>query len=192
MGNLRWDFPYLFYFTLFTNSRFYDIIDGKGERGEGMKINTNQDERFMREALAQATIAAEKGEIPVGAVIVKNGEILCVAHNLCEALHDATAHAERLAVSEAGRLTGSWRLSDCTLYVTLEPCPMCTGAAINARVGRIVYAAKDPRAGACESLIKLPAYPLESAPVCEGGVLEEEALALLRTFFLKKRSEKKA
>lgn len=192
MGNLRWDFPYLFYFTLFTNSRFYDIIDGKGERGEGMKINTNQDELFMREALAQATIAAEKGEIPVGAVIVKNGEILCVAHNLCETLHDATAHAERLAVSEAGRLTGSWRLSDCTLYVTLEPCPMCTGAAINARVGRIVYAAKDPRAGACESLIKLPAYPLESAPVCEGGVLEEEALALLRTFFLKKRNEKKA
>ena len=192
MGNLRWDFPYLFYFTLFTNPRFYDIIDGKGERGEGMKINTNQDELFMREALAQAAIAAEKGEIPVGAVIVKNGEILCVAHNLCEALHDATAHAERLAVSEAGRLTGSWRLSDCTLYVTLEPCPMCTGAAINARVGRIVYAAKDPRAGACESLIKLPAYPLESAPVCEGGVLEEEALALLRTFFLKKRSEKKA
>lgn len=192
MGNLRWDFPYLFYFTLFTNPRFYDIIDGKGERGEGMKINTNQDELFMREALSQATIAAEKGEIPVGAVIVKNGEILCVAHNLCEALHDATAHAERLAVSEAGRLTGSWRLSDCTLYVTLEPCPMCTGAAINARVGRIVYAAKDPRAGACESLIKLPAYPLESAPVCEGGVLEEEALALLRTFFLKKRSEKKA
>ena len=157
-----------------------------------MKLNTNQDELFMREALAQAAIAAEKGEIPVGAVIVKNGEILCVAHNLCEALHDATAHAERLAVSEAGRLTGSWRLSDCTLYVTLEPCPMCTGAAINARVGRIVYAAKDPRAGACESLIKLPAYPLESAPVCEGGVLEEEALALLRTFFLKKRSEKKA
>lgn len=157
-----------------------------------MKINTNQDELFMREALVQATIAAEKGEIPVGAVIVKNGEILCVAHNLCETLHDATAHAERLAVSEAGRLTGSWRLSDCTLYVTLEPCPMCTGAAINARVGRIVYAAKDPRAGACESLIKLPAYPLESAPVCEGGVLEEEALALLRTFFLKKRSEKKA
>lgn len=192
MGNLRWDFPYLFYFTLFTNSRFYDIIDGKGEGGEGMKINTNQDELFMREALVQAAIAAEKGEIPVGAVIVKNGEILCVAHNLCEALHDATAHAERLAVSEAGRLTGSWRLSDCTLYVTLEPCPMCTGAAINARVGRIVYAAKDPRAGACESLIKLPAYPLESAPVCEGGVLEEEALALLRTFFLKKRSEKKA
>ena len=157
-----------------------------------MKTNANHDELFMKEALVQATIAAEKGEIPVGAVIVKNGEILCATHNLCEELHDATAHAERLAISEAGRLTGSWRLCDCTLYVTLEPCPMCTGAAINARIGRIVYAAKDPRAGACESLVKLPAYPLEPAPICEGGILEEEALALLRTFFLKKRSEKKA
>lgn len=151
-----------------------------------------KDEKFMREALAQAAIAEEAGEIPVGAVIVKDGEVICAAHNLCEELHDATAHAERLAISEAGKRTGSWRLSDCTLYVTLEPCPMCTGAAINSRIGRIVYAAKDPRAGACESLIKLPAYPLESAPVCEGGLLEEEAHAMLRTFFLKKRSEKKA
>ena len=157
-----------------------------------MKVNVQQDELFMQKALAEAAIAAENGEIPVGAVIVKNGEILCTAHNLCEELHDATAHAERLAISEAGRLTGSWRLSDCTLYVTLEPCPMCTGAAINARIGRIVYAAKDPRAGACESLVKLPAYPLESAPICECGVLEGESLQLLRSFFLKKRSEKKA
>ena len=192
MGNLKWDFPYLFYFTLFTNPRFCDIINKNGERGESMKTNANHDELFMKEALVQATIAAAKGEIPVGAVIVKNDEILCATHNLCEELHDATAHAERLAISEAGRLIGSWRLCDCTLYVTLEPCPMCTGAAINARIGRIVYAAKDPRAGACESLVKLPAYPLESAPICEGGILEEEALALLRTFFLKKRSGKKA
>ncbi len=151
-----------------------------------------KDELFMREALAQAAKAAELGEIPVGAVIVKDGEILCATHNLCEKLHDATAHAERLAISEAGKLSGSWRLSDCTLYVTLEPCPMCAGACINSRIGRIVYAAKDPRAGACESLVKLPAYPLESTPVCEGGLLEEEARELLRTFFLKKRSEKKA
>ena len=157
-----------------------------------MEKNSRNDELFMQKALAEAAVAAEKGEIPVGAVIVKNGEILCATHNLCEELHDATAHAERLAISEAGRLTGSWRLSDCTLYVTLEPCPMCTGAAINSRISRIVYAAKDPRAGACESLVKLPAYPLESAPVCEGGLLEEEALTLLRTFFLKKRQEKKA
>ena len=167
-------------------------MNKKGERGVSVERNINFDELFMKKALEQAALAAEKGEIPVGVVIVKNDEILCATHNLCEELHDATAHAERLAISEAGRLTGSWRLSDCTLYVTLEPCPMCTGAAINARIGRIVYAAKDPRAGACESLVKLPAYPLESAPVCEGGLLEEEALELLRTFFLKKRSEKKA
>ena len=157
-----------------------------------MEKGLTKDELFMREALAQATQAAEKGEIPIGAVLVRNGEILCATHNLCEELHDATAHAERLAISQAGQMTGSWRLSDCTLYVTLEPCPMCTGAAINARIGRIVYAAKDPRAGACESLVKLPAYPLESTPICEGGLFEEEALSMLRSFFLKKRSEKKS
>ena len=157
-----------------------------------METNIKNDELFMRQALSEAAKAADKGEIPVGAVLVKNGEIVCATHNLCEELHDATAHAERLAISEAGRITGSWRLADCTLYVTLEPCPMCTGACINSRIGRIVYAAKDPRAGACESLVKLPAYPLESTPVCEGGLLEEEALSMLRTFFLKKRSEKKA
>ena len=150
-----------------------------------------RDEQFMREALVQAELASAKGEIPIGAVIVQNDRILCATHNLCEELHDATAHAERLAISQAGNMTGSWRLSNCTLYVTLEPCPMCTGACINSRIGRIVYAAKDPRAGACESLVKLPAYPLESTPVCEGGILEEEALALLRSFFLEKRSKKK-
>lgn len=150
-----------------------------------------KDEIFMRQALEQAALAKDAGEIPVGAVIACGDEVICATHNLCEELHDATAHAERLAISEAGRLMGSWRLSDCTLYVTLEPCPMCTGAAINARIGRIVYAAKDPRAGACESLVKLPAYPLESTPVCEGGVMEEEALTLLRNFFLQKREQKK-
>ncbi len=157
-----------------------------------MEKNCQSDELFMRVALSEAAKAAQKGEIPVGAVIVKNGEILSATHNLCEELHDATAHAERLAISEAGRITGSWRLADCTLYVTLEPCPMCTGACINSRIGRIVYAAKDPRAGACESLVKLPAYPLESTPACEGGLFEAEALSMLRTFFLKKRNDKKA
>lgn len=150
-----------------------------------------KDEIFMRQALEQAALAKDAGEIPVGAVILRGDEVICATHNLCEQLHDATAHAERLAISKAGEILGSWRLSDCTLYVTLEPCPMCTGAAINARIGRIVYAAKDPRAGACESLIKLPAYPLESAPVCEGGVMEKEALALLHNFFLQKREQKK-
>ena len=192
MGNSKRDFPYLFLFhTLYKHSfLWYNKKKRKGVRI--VSANLSKDEFFMQKALEQATVAAENGEIPVGAVIVKNGKILCATYNLCEELHDATAHAERLAISEAGRLTGSWRLSDCTLYVTLEPCPMCTGAAISARIGRIVYAAKDPRAGACESLVKLPAYPLESTPACEGGLLEEEALNLLRTFFLKKRSEKKA
>ena len=154
--------------------------------------NNNPDILFMKEALKEANKALEKDEVPIGAVVVCAGKVIARAYNLTETLNDATAHAERLAISEAGRITGSWRLSDCTLYVTLEPCPMCTGACINARIGRIVYAAKDPRAGACESLIKLPAYPLECNPVCEGGLLAEESLALLRTFFLKKRSEKKA
>ena len=145
------------------------------------------DEYWMQIALEEARIAENAGEVPVGAVIVKDDTLLSRAHNRCEELCDATAHAERLAIAEAGRVRGSWRLSDCTLYVTLEPCPMCAGAAVNARVGRIVYAAKDPRAGACESLIRLPSYPLEANPTCVCGVCETESLALLRAFFSKRR-----
>ncbi len=148
------------------------------------------DEKWMERALQEAARAAEAGEIPVGAVIVRDGEILAETHNLCETNKDPTAHAEVLAIREAAQKIGSWRLSDCTLYVTLEPCPMCTGAAINARVGRIVYAAKDPRAGACGSLCNLPAYPLECRPECVGGVMETEARALLRAFFEAKRHRK--
>lgn len=144
----------------------------------------------MERALQEAARAAEAGEIPVGAVIVRDGEILAETHNLCETNKDPTAHAEVLAIREAAQKIGSWRLSECTLYVTLEPCPMCAGAAINARVGRIVYAAKDPRAGACGSLCNLPAYPLECRPECVGGVLEAEARALLRAFFEAKRHRK--
>ena len=147
-------------------------------------------EKWMRIALQEAECAAEEGEIPVGALIVKDGEEVARAHNLCETLRDPTAHAEVLAIRAAAQRIGSWRLSGCTLYVTLEPCPMCTGAAVNARVDRIVYAAKDPRAGACGSLCNLPAYPLESRPECIGGICAEEARSLLRAFFLKKRSRK--
>lgn len=146
------------------------------------------DEYWMRIALEEARLAESAGEIPVGAVIVQAGELIARAHNRCEEWHDATAHAERLAISEASARIGSWRLSDCTLYVTLEPCPMCTGAAINARISRIVYSTKDPRAGACESLLRLPAYPLEASPLCENGILEEEARSLLHSFFMKRRS----
>ncbi len=150
-------------------------------------IQKDLDLRFMRRALELAEEAGNRGEIPIGAVIVCGDEIISEARNECEALHDATAHAERLAISRAGAARGTWRLSDCTLYVTMEPCPMCAGAAINARIGRIVYGVKDPRAGACESLLRLPSYPLESTPVCESGLLSEECHALLQNFFAERR-----
>lgn len=137
----------------------------------------------MRLALELADAAAQRGEIPVGAVVVRGEELISTAHNLCVTNRDATAHAELLAISKACQEIGSWRLSDCTLYVTLEPCPMCAGAAVNARIGRIVYAAKDPRAGACESLIRISSYPLEARPICESGLLQEESLARLQSFF---------
>ena len=142
-----------------------------------------RDEAWMRKALSEAELAAAAGEIPVGAVIVRNDELISSAHNRCERDGDATAHAEMLAIRDACKKLGRWRLSDCTLYVTLEPCPMCTGALINARIGRVVYAVKDPRAGACGSLVDLPAYPLECRPSCECGALGEEAQTLLREFF---------
>ena len=150
------------------------------------------DEIWMREALTEAQLAFEAGEIPVGAVIVRDGEILARAHNRCERDGDATAHAEMLAIREACGKSGSWRLPDATLYVTLEPCPMCAGAAINARIGRIVFAAKDARMGACGSLLNLPAYPLESRPICEQGLLAEESQALLRAFFARLREKSNA
>ena len=141
------------------------------------------DERYMRIAIEAAERAAAMGEIPVGAVIIADGEILAVTHNLCETEGVATAHAELLAVEAASRKRNHWRLSDCTLYVTLEPCPMCMGALINARIGRVVFGAKDARAGACGSLLSLASYPLEATPSVTGGVLAEECLVPLRDFF---------
>ena len=143
----------------------------------------------MRQALSQARVAAEKGEIPVGAVLVdENGCVLAATHNLTEENRSPLAHAEMLAVEEGCRKKGGWRLSDCTLYVTLEPCPMCMGAIVHARIGRVVYGAKDARAGACGSLLDLTAYPLESTPKCEGGLLAEESQELLRSFFRSRRA----
>lgn len=149
------------------------------------------DEKWMRLALEEAKTAFEAGEVPIGAVIVKNGEPVSKAHNLCEQNTCATAHAELLAINEACRVLKNRRLSDCTLYVTLEPCPMCTGALINARIGRVVFAAKDPRAGAMGSLLDLPKYPLEARPTCEFGLMEAESLELLRLFFAKMRQKSK-
>ena len=145
-------------------------------------------EFYMRMALEEAAEAARLGEIPVGAVAVDaEGRVLARAHNLCETQRMPTHHAELLVVQEACRELGSWRLSNVTVYVTLEPCPMCMGALIRARVARVVFGAPDPRAGACGSLVDLTAYPLESSPEITGGVLGEESLELLRSFFQSKR-----
>lgn len=143
---------------------------------------------FMKEALKEAEAAASIGEVPVGAVLVKDGVILSRHHNLRETGKMATAHAELLCIEDGCRTLGGWRLSGCTLYVTLEPCPMCAGAIVNARLSRVVYGAKDYRAGAFGSVLNLAALPLEWRPETEGGVLREEALGLIRTFFERKRN----
>ena len=146
-----------------------------------------KDIEMMRLALAEAKKAAEKGEIPIGAVVCRGEEVIAVAHNLCETNQKATHHAEMLALDAASEKIGSWRLSDCELYVTLEPCPMCMGAAIRSRVRRVVYGAQDARAGACGSLVNLPAYPLEASPDCVEGILAQESVQLLQDFFQERR-----
>ena len=147
-------------------------------------------EKWMRIALEEAELAAESGEIPVGAVIVDGeGNLLTRTHNLCEKNQLPTHHAEILAVESACKTKGTWRLSDCTVYVTLEPCPMCMGAMIHARVKKIVFGAADPRAGACGSLIDFSDYPMESAPEILGGVLGEDCIALIRSFFKQTRKK---
>ena len=142
----------------------------------------------MRLALEQASLAADAGEVPVGAVLTNQaGEVLAGTHNLSETRKRPTAHAEMLAIEEACRKKGDWRLTDCTLYVTLEPCPMCMGALIHARIGRVVYGARDARAGACGSVLNLTQYPLESTPELTGDVLTEECRSTLQRFFRKRR-----
>lgn len=147
----------------------------------------NQDRMWMRVALEEARIAAEAGEVPVGAVLVRDNTEVARAHNLRETNRMATAHAELLAIEAGCRALGGWRLEGCTLYVTLEPCPMCGGAIVNARLPRLVYAARDPRAGVYGSLLQLNAYPLNHRVEVVSGICEEEALLLLRDFFARRR-----
>ena len=149
------------------------------------------DRYWMTQALRLAEQAAEEGEVPVGAVLVCGERLVATAHNRTVADACATAHAELLAIEEASATLGRWRLSDCTLYVTLEPCPMCAGAIVNSRIGRVVFAARDPRAGALGSLLNLCAYPLEARPEITEGVCAEESLALLRKFFAEMRKKEK-
>lgn len=149
------------------------------------------DVSLMRAALEQARIAADLGEVPVGAVIAKDGEIIARAHNTRETEKNATHHAELLAIDEACRKLGGWRLWQCELFVTLEPCPMCTGAIINSRLKRVVYGAKDEKAGCCGSVTNLFKMPFNHKPALESGLLEEECAALLRAFFERLRLQRK-
>ena len=146
--------------------------------------------KYMQVALFEAKRAAEIGEVPVGAVIVKDGEIIASAHNLRETTGDATAHAEVLAIREACDALGGWHLDKCTLYVTLEPCPMCMGALVNSRLGNVVFGAKDAKAGACGSVIDLRSYPLNHKPHVVSGFMSEESLTLLSDFFKEKRENR--
>ena len=148
-----------------------------------------QDEIYMDEALALAAEAAAEGEVPVGCVIVRGEEIVGRGRNRREKGKSALAHAEVEAISEACRNLGGWRLWECTLYVTLEPCPMCAGAIINARIPRVVYGASDDKCGAVRSVCGLFDMKFNHHPKVECGILEEECAGLLRDFFVKLRVE---
>ncbi len=150
------------------------------------------DERLMRRALELAQRAYEIGEVPVGALVAdsESGAIISEAYNLRESNRCATAHAEVLAIEQACKSLGGWRLSGCTLYVTLEPCPMCAGALINSRVDRVVFGAKDPLAGCCGSVINFNSYPFNHSFSLTGGVLADDCLSLLQSFFAERRRGK--
>ncbi|MHC4592673.1 MAG: tRNA adenosine(34) deaminase TadA [Planctomycetota bacterium] len=148
----------------------------------------DQDEVHMRQALDEARAAIPKGEVPVGCVVVHEGEVIASAHNLRESLSDPTAHAEMLAVREAAESLGQWRLDGMTVYCTVEPCCMCAGALVNARVARLVYGVADPKSGACGTIFDVPREPrLNHRLEVRGGVLADEALELLQQFFAQHR-----
>lgn len=148
------------------------------------------DEMYMRRALILAAEAAADGEVPVGAVLVRNGEIIGRGRNRRERDKNALAHAEIEAIREACATAGGWRLTGSTLYVTLEPCPMCAGAIINARIDRVVFGTADPKAGSCGSLVDLFSLPYNHRPQITTGILEEDCAALLRQFFAKLRARR--
>ena len=151
-------------------------------------IDLHSDDYFMREALRQASRAMEADEVPIGAVIVREGRIIARAFNQVEALKDATAHAEMLALTQAQEIAGDWRLTDCTLYATKEPCPMCAGAIVHTRLARLVFGAADPKGGAAGSALNLLQFPtLNHRCEITGGVREPECRALLKDFFAAQR-----
>jgi len=151
-------------------------------------IDLESDHYFMGEALRQAARAQQAEEVPVGAVVVRQGRVIARAFNQVELLKDATAHAEMLALTQAEGAVGDWRLTDCTLYVTKEPCPMCAGAMVHVRLARVVYGASDPKAGAAGSALNLLQFSsLNHRCEITAGVREAECRALLQNFFLQQR-----
>lgn len=152
----------------------------------------SEDERFMREALKEAEAAESAEEVPVGAVVVRDGRVIGRGHNQRERLADPTAHAEMIAITAAASSVGDWRLDGCTLYVTLEPCPMCAGAIVLARITRLVFGADDPKAGACGSLYTITSDPRSNHQVAvTSGVLVDECVLILRAFFERQRAKGK-
>jgi tRNA(adenine34) deaminase len=155
-------------------------------------IDLHSDDYFMGEALRQAAKAYARDEVPVGAVIVRAGRIIARAYNQVETLKDATAHAEMLALTQAESAVGDWRLTDCTLYVTKEPCPMCAGAIVHTRLARVVFGAPDPKGGAAGGALNLLQFPtLNHRSEITAGVRLEECRELLKSFFLAQRTAKK-
>ncbi len=156
-------------------------------------IDLQSDHYFMGEALRQAARAYAAEEVPVGAVVVREGRIIARSFNQVELLKDATAHAEMLALTQAEEAVGDWRLNDCTLYVTKEPCPMCAGAIVHVRVGRVVFGASDPKAGAAGSAMNLLQFPTFNHR-CDitAGVREADCRNLLQSFFAAQREKEKA
>jgi tRNA(adenine34) deaminase len=146
-------------------------------------------ERFMRQALREAELAAQAGEVPVGAVIVREGKVIAAAHNQREQLHDPTAHAEMIGITQAAAVIQDWRLDGCTLYVTLEPCPMCAGAILQARIPELVFGATDPKAGAVQTLYHLLSdVRLNHRVQVEAGVCAAECGEILTRFFTQQRA----
>jgi len=155
-------------------------------------IDLQSDHYFMGEALRQAARAYEAEEVPVGAVVVRGGRIIARAFNQVETLKDATAHAEMLALTQAEEVMGDWRLTDCALYVTKEPCPMCAGAVVHVRLARVVYGAGDPKGGAAGGIMNLLQHPsLNHRCDITSGVREQECAALLQSFFAEQRAKAK-
>jgi tRNA(adenine34) deaminase len=157
---------------------------------EEIEFGGRSDEDFMALALREAARAYEEDEVPVGAVVVLEGRVIGKGHNQRERLNDPTAHAEMIAITAAAESIGSWRLEGATIFVTLEPCPMCAGALVNARIERLVYGAEDPKAGACGTLFNIPEdQRLNHRLAVRGGVLAEEGGGILTAYFREKRKQ---